>query len=252
MAPPVTLILGLGREVGEAVARRFGEIGHRVLVADPSQDRLSEARDALDAGFEFYHGELHSRLGLRNAVTAAIEAFGRIDHAIILPAYEEPDALLDFSLEKFERALARSARGAALSMRVIAERLLEQEDLPEAGAERRVQKGSITFVLRHGAISSMPGHFTDTVTQAALLGLVRAGALELAEHAIRVNAIISLRPSEEKAVNWSRRRVPLGRAVLSDEIAGAAAFLASRDAAFMTGQTLIMDGGRSTLSGIID
>lgn len=252
MVQPVTLILGLGREVGEAVARRFSETGHRVLIADPSQDRLGEARDALDGPFEFYHGELHSRLGLRNAVTAAVEAFGRIDHAVLLPAYEEPDTLLDFSLEKFERALARSARGAALSMRVLAERLLEQEDLPEAGAERRAQKGSVTFVLRHGAISAMPGHFSETVTQSAMLGLVRAGALELAEHGIRVNAIISLRPSEEKAVSWSKRRVPLGRAVLADEIAGAAAFLASNDAAFMTGQTLIMDGGRSTLSGILD
>lgn len=252
MGQPVTLILGLGREIGEAVARRFEEEGHRVLVADPSQDRITNARDALGEAAQFYHGELHSRLGLRNAITAALEAYGRIDHAVVLPVYEEADSLMDFTQEKFEKALARSARGAAMALRVVAEQLLDQEDLPEAGVERKAQKGSVTFVLRHGAISSMPGHFTDTVAQAAMLGVMRAGALELAEHAIRVNAIITLRPNDEKTAAWSKRRVPLGRAVLSDEVAGAAWFLASAEAAFITGQSLVMDGGRSVLSGMLD
>lgn len=252
MAQPVTLVLGLGREAGEAIARRFEDEGHRVLVADPSLERIEAARDTLDDAIEFYHGDLSTRLGLRNAVTAAVEAFGRIDHAVIVPAYEDPDTLLDFAQEKFEKALGRSARGAALALRVVAERLLEQEDLPETGVERKRQKGSITFVLRYAAHASMPGRFTDTVSQAAIQGVMRAGALELAEHAIRVNAILSLRPSEERATPWSLGRVPLRRAVLADEIAGAAFFLASRDAAFMTGQSLIMDGGRATLSGVLD
>ncbi|MBA4225537.1 MAG: hypothetical protein C0456_02810 [Hyphomonas sp.] len=252
MAQPVTLVLGLGRETGEAIARRFEDEGHRVLVADPSLERIETARDTLDEAIQFYHGDLSTKLGLRNAVTAAIEAFGRIDHAVIVPPYEDPDTLLDLAQEKFEKALGRSARGAALALRVVAERLLEQEDLPETGVERKRQKGSVTFILRYAAQASMPGRFTDTVAQAAVQGVMRAGALELAEHAIRVNAIVSLRPSEERATPWSLGRVPLGRAVLADEIAGAAYFLASRDAAFMTGQSLIMDGGRATLSGVLD
>lgn len=252
MGHPVTLILGLGRDTGEAIARRFEDEGHHVLVADPSSDRLAAARDALEDDAAFHHGELHSRLGLRNAVTAALEAFGRIDHVVVLPLYEEPDRLIDFAQDKFEKALARSARGAAMTLRVVAEQLLDQEDLPAAGAERRPQKGSVTFVLRHSAIASMPGQFTDTVSQSAILGVMRAGALELAEHAIRVNAIISSRPSDDRTVQGNLKRVPLGRAILSDEIAGAAWFLASQDAAFITGQTLVMDGGRSTLAGILD
>lgn len=252
MGQPVTLILGLGREAGEAIARRFEEEGHHVLVADPSADRLEAARDALEDTIAFHHGELYSRLGLRNALTAALEAHGRIDHVVVLPLTEEPDRLIDFAQDRFEKALARSARGAAMALRVVAEHLLEQEDLPENGAERTSQKGSVTFILRQSAISSMPGQFTDTVSQSAILGVVRAGALELAEHKIRVNAIISSRPADDRSSAVALKRIPLGRPILADEIAGAAWFLASADAAFITGQTLVMDGGRATLSGVLD
>ncbi|MFN7165118.1 MAG: SDR family NAD(P)-dependent oxidoreductase [Hyphomonas sp.] len=252
MGEPVTLILGLGREVGNAVARTFQEDGHRILVADPSEERLESARDALEDGAATYHGELHSRLGLRNAITAALEAFGRIDNAVIIPEIEDGDHLLDFAQEKFEKALARSARGAALALRVISERLLEQEDLPQAGVQRIPQKGTITFVLGYAAIASMPGRFTESVGQHAILGVMKAGALELAEHAIRVNAVIAIRPREERSENWTARRVPLGRAAKSDEIAEAVRYIASPQAAYLTGQSLVLDGGRSTLSGMLD
>ena len=252
MGEPVTLVLGLGREVGDAVARTFQDAGHRVLVADPSDERLASARDALEPGVATYHGEMHSRIGLRNAITAANEAFGRVDNAVIIPEIEEGDHLLDFAQDKFEKALARSARGAALALRVFAESLLDQEDLPQAGVERRAQKGTVTFVLGYAAVASMPGRFTESVGQGAILGVMKAGALELAEHAIRVNAIIAIRPREERSETWTARRVPLGRAARADEIAEAALYIASPQAAYLTGQSLVLDGGRSTLSGLMD
>lgn len=253
MAEPVTLVLGLGREIGDAIARGFCEADHRVLVADPSAERLEAARHALDEDeIAIYHGELHSRLGLRNAIAAAIESFGRIDNAVIVPEIEENDHVLDFDQERFEKALARSARGSALALRVIADRLLEQDDLPQAGVERIPQKGSITFVLGYAALASMPSWFTESVAQSAILGVMRAGALGLAEHAIRVNAVVAIRPREERAESWTTKRVPLGRATLADEIAEAVRYVASPRAAFMTGQTLVLDGGRSTLAGLVD
>lgn len=253
MGEPVTLVLGLGREIGDAIARAFVRAGHRVLIADPSADRLEAAMHALDdEDVAAYHGELHSKLGLRNALAAAIESFGRIDNAVIVPEIEENDHVLDFSHEKFEKALARSARGSATALRVIADRLLEQEDLPQAGVERIPQKGTITFVLGYAALASMPDWFTESVAQSAILGVMRAGALGLAEHSIRVNAVVAIRPREERAESWTTRRVPLGRATRADEIADAVRYVASPQAAFMTGQNLVLDGGRSTLAGLID
>ncbi len=92
MAEPVTLVIGLGREVGDSIARTFLEAGHRVLVADPSAERLESAQDALGDEIATYHGELHSRLGLRNAITAALAESDETaiviggDCAVALPA----------------------------------------------------------------------------------------------------------------------------------------------------------------------
>ena len=252
MGTPVTAILGLGREVGDAVARRFEEMGHHVMAADPDSERLVTARKSVPDEVVLHHGELHTRLGLRNALTAAIEGFGRIDNLIVIPAIEDQDRLADLAHEKFDKALARTVRGAALALKVFAERIAEQDDLPMVGVERQRQKGTVTFVLSYAAIATMPGHFTESITQSAVLGVVRAGALELAEHGIRVNAIVAIRPREENIEGWTNKRTPLGRAALADEIADAARFLSSPEAAIITGETLTLDGGRRGLSGLLD
>jgi NAD(P)-dependent dehydrogenase (short-subunit alcohol dehydrogenase family) len=252
VASPVTAILGLGREVGDAVARRFHELGHNVLAADSSGDRLLTAQNAMPEKVLLHLGDLHTKLGLRNAVAAAVEGFGRIDNLVIIPSIEDPDTIHDFSQERFDKALAKTVRGAAQSLKVFAERIAEQADLPTAGAERIRQRGTVTFVLSYSAVSTMPGRFTESVTQAGVLGVVRAGSLDLAEAGIRVNAIVAIRPREEKMETWTAKRTPLGRAALADEIADAAAFLASPEAAIITGEMLRLDGGRSGLAGILD
>ncbi len=252
MGTPVTAILGLGREVGDAVARRFSELGHNVLAADSSGDRLLTAKNAMPEEVLLQLGDLHTRLGLRNAVAAAVEGFGRIDNIVVIPSIEQPDSLHDFSQEKFDKALSKTIRGAAQSLKVFAERIAEQADLPTAGVERIRQRGTVTFVLSYSALATMPGRFTESVTQAGVIGVVRAGSLDLAEAGIRVNAIVAIRPREEKMENWTSRRTPLGRAALADEIADAAAFLASPEAAIITGEVLRLDGGRQGLAGILD
>lgn len=67
-----------------------------------------------------------------------------------------------------------------------------------------------------------------------------------------MNAIVAIRPREEKMETWTGKRTPLGRAALADEIADSAAFLASPEAAIITGEVLRLDGGRSGLAGILD
>lgn len=252
MADPVTVILGLGREVGDAVARRFSELGHRVVAADPSAERIATARNSVPDEVLLHHDQLHTQIGLRNAITAAVEAFGRVDNLVVIPEIEAPDTLEGLALERFDKAVAKATRGAMLALKVFAERLEEQVDLPSAGVERLRQKGAVTFVLSYSAIATMPGRFTEAVTQSAVLGVIRAGSLELADRAIRVNGIVAIRPREERIESWTPRRTPLGRAALADEIAEAARFLSSPEAAFITGEILRLDGGRSGLAGVLD
>jgi NAD(P)-dependent dehydrogenase (short-subunit alcohol dehydrogenase family) len=85
-----------------------------------------------------------------------------------------------------------------------------------------------------------------------VLGVIKAGAVELADRQIRVNGIVAIRPREERIENWTTRRTPWGRAAIADEIADAARYLSSPDAAIITGELLKLDGGRSSLAGVLD
>ncbi len=252
MATPVTAILGLGREVGPAIARRFHEEGHHVIAADPDKKRVAQAREALPEEVILSQADLDTEMGLKNALTAALERFDRIDNAVIVPRVAEPDTLLEFDDDVFEQATMKALRGAALAMRLFATRMRAQEDTPSSGMERARQMGTITFVLSINARLGEPGRFTDSITQSAVLGAMRAGALELAEDGIRANAVVAVRPRAEETEPWLKQRTPLGRAALADEVADAALYLSSPQAAIITGATLMLDGGRSILSSVLD
>lgn len=252
MDAPVTVILGLGQEEGDAIARRFSEKGHAVLAADASQERIDKARETLPEKITVFHGDLHTRLGLRNCFAAAEELHPIIDNLVVVPRVSAEDTLLELDVEKYERSLLRIVKGATLAIRLFAERVIAHDDDFAGRAERMRQRGSVTVILSQAAQVSAPNEFTRSVTQAAILGAVRASAMELAPLQIRVNALSALRPRAERSDNWVKGRVPLGRAALADEIADAAIFLSSPDAAIITGETLVLDGGRSALSGLME
>lgn len=252
MEAPVTAILGLGREAGAAISRRFHEEGHHVVAADPDKKRIAHAREALPEDVVLSHSNLDTEMGLKNALTAALERFDRIDNAVIVPRVAERDTLLEFNDDAFENATIKALRGAAVAMRLFATRMRAQEDMPGSSMDRARQMGTITFVLSINARLGEPGRFTDSLTQGAVLAAMRAGALELAEDGIRVNAIVAVRPRAEETEPWLKQRTPLGRAALADEIADAALYLSSPQAAIVTGATLMLDGGRSILSSVLD
>ena len=252
MATPVSLVLGLGREVGEATARRFHDAGHKVLAAGSDDDRVDEAREALPDDVSTFHGDLNTKLGLRNAITDADEAFGRIDNAVIIPRLPGEDVLTDAKEDVLEKTVSKPLSAAVQGIRLLADRMREQEPMEIGTISRVRQRGTITFVLAHTAVSGMPGQFSERLLQGALLSAVKASALELAEDTIRVNAILAIRPRAETTEPFLSQRTPLRRAALADEIADAALYLCSPQAAIVTGTTLTLDGGRSLLSGLMD
>lgn len=252
MAAPVTAIIGLGREVGTAIARRFDKAGHKLMVADIDAERLDKVIGDLSEKTAKHLGDLHTVLGLRNCLAATLEAHGRVDHVVCVPPISQPASLTDLEMERFDKSFARTTRGAILTMRIFAEQFRSQENEPGIGVDRVRQNGTITFILSLSGDQANPGQFTAAVTQNALQGVMRAGAIELAANKVRCNAIAALRPRAETAEPWLKSRTPLGRAALADEIADAALYLASPESAIITGETLTLDGGRSALSGILE
>jgi len=129
--------------------------------------------------------------------------------------------------------------------------MIAERPVTENAADRSRQTGTFTFVLSLGAQMSQPGWFSESASQHAILGIVRAAAIELADEAVRVNAIIALRPRAEGREPWLKDRTPLGRPSMAEEIAETAAFLSNPNSAIITGEAITLDGGRGLLSGLI-
>ena len=252
MDKPVTLIIGLGETVGDAVARRFLEEGHSVLAVDPDAQLLEELRKTAGDKIAYHHGAIHTKLGLRNAMAAALETYSFVDNVVCLPPLPEPDRLLDLEMEDLESVLMKTVRGAVQTLRVFTPELIAERPEVENAAARSRQTGTFTFVLSLGATMTQPGWFSESVSQHAILGIVKAAAIELADEAVRVNAVVALRPRAEGREPWLRDRTPMGRASLAEEIAETAVFLSNSNSAIITGEAITLDGGRRLLSGMIE
>ncbi|MEM1150018.1 MAG: SDR family oxidoreductase [Pseudomonadota bacterium] len=245
-----TLIIGLGLEIGFSIARRFFDAGHNVLVADSSESRVKKARAELPEEVKTHQVD---RTSLPHNAFAEMESvFGTAENLVLIPRIAPPDTLIDLEVEEFSARLTDTIALQASAMRDFARRVTDLEEEVEARAVQRRQRGSITVVLSLAAHLSQPGQFTATVIQSMAEAMVKAGSLELAPHNIRVNAICALRPrAEKKEGSGLPNRTPLGRAASGDEIAEATFFLANDAVAIITGETLVMDGGRSSLSGTL-
>lgn len=252
MEKPVTLIIGLGKTVGDAIARRFLDAGHSVLAVDPDAKLLEELKKTAGDKMAYHHGATHTKLGLRNAMAAALETYEFVDNVVCIPPLPEPDRLLDLEMEELEAILLKTVRSAIQTLRVFTPELIAERPVTENAADRSRQTGTFTFVLSLAAQMAQPGWFSESVTQHAVLGIVKAAAIELASEAVRVNAIVALRPRAEGNEPWLRDRTPMGRASLAEEIAETAAFLSSSNSAIITGETITLDGGRRLLSGVIE
>ena len=251
MEKSVTLIIGLGQTVGDAIARRFVDDHHAVIAVDPDQKLLDELSKTTGDKVILHHGATHTRLGLRNALAVALENFGQVDNVICIPQLPDEDSLAGLDMEDFSDLLVKTVNSGIQALRVFSVEMAAQREDPSNAADRARQSGTFTFVLSLGAVFSQPGWFSESVTQHAVLGVVKAAALELAGDGIRVNAVVALRPRAEGREPWLKERTPMARPALAEEIAETTLFLASPASAIITGEAIVLDGGRRRLSGLI-
>jgi len=215
--------------------------------------RVERVADNLRDRALVQHEELHTRIGVKNCLAAAIEAYGQVDHLVCIPPVAPEMPLTELQIDQFEKLQMRAVRGAVLTLQLFEKHIARRVEEAGDTMGRRPQMGSVTFILSLSATQMNYGDFGDAVVQHAILGVMRAGAVELAPKRIRSNAICALRPrAEAQESQWLKKRTPIGRACQPDEIADAALYLSQPASAIITGETLVMDGGRARLSGLID
>jgi meso-butanediol dehydrogenase/(S,S)-butanediol dehydrogenase/diacetyl reductase len=251
----VALITGAESGMGLAVARRFAAEGARLVLVGLRDELLH--RVAADVGAVAVAGDAADALVMGEAVSEATTRFGRLDVLTTCAGqatFGEADALADVTDERWQRGMRANLDTAVVSARSALPSLIE------AGA------GSIVMVASIGAISSGPNSAVYTTAKTALLGLVRAIAVDYGRHGVRANAVCpgpTRSPMSDgivgdyaadcgitraEAYAELGAHAPLPGPCEPEEIASACLFLASREAGGITGTSLTVDHGQSALS----
>jgi 3-oxoacyl-[acyl-carrier protein] reductase len=239
----VVLVTGAGRGIGEAIARRFAAEGARVVINARTESRLLEVTQAIASeGGTVRHvaADIGTADGVSQLVTQALGQFQQLDilvhNAAIFP-YQPLETMDDASWQNVIDVNLTSAF-----------RLLKA-CLP---ALKHSTSGRILFTSSvQGNRTAVPGCAHYAASKAGLNGFIRAAAFELAPHRITVNGVepgLVLTEGVETALSERRRQlmadyVPLKRWGEPVEVAHAMVFLASEEAGYITGQTLVVDGG---------
>jgi NAD(P)-dependent dehydrogenase (short-subunit alcohol dehydrogenase family) len=246
LAGKVAVVTGSSRGIGKAIAERLAARGARVVISSRKQDACETVAQAINA----QHGEgravaiaasISSKEALEDLVKQTHAALGPID-ILVCNAASNPHY---GSLDTIDDAMFRKT----LENNILSNHWLIQLALPDMRAKN---DGAIVVISSIGGLRGSTVLGAYTITKAADIQLVRNYAVENGQHGIRVNGIapglvktdfaraLYENPAAEKA---AVDRTPMGRLGEPDDIAGAAVFLASPAASWLTGQTLVVDGG---------
>ena len=248
----VAVVTGGAKGIGRAIARRFLEEGARVVIADTDDDAGPALVEELKplGRIRYVECDVGERLDVRNMVAATIDAFGDIDVLVNNAAILVKADFLNLDPEDFDRVLRVNLKGAFLCSQAVARHMVER--IREGGVP-----GAIVNLSSVNAVFAIPDQVPYSVSKGGLSQLTKVMALSLAPHGIRVNAIgpgsiatdmLESVMSNPAVRNTILSRTPLGRIGEPREIAAIAAFLASDQASYVTGQTIYADGGRLPLN----
>jgi NAD(P)-dependent dehydrogenase (short-subunit alcohol dehydrogenase family) len=239
------IVTGGGQGIGRAIAERFAAEGADVLVTGRRRAPLDEVVAAIAAGGGRAWAEVADvgeEADVARVVEAAKARWGRIDVLVNNAGIADETPFLEIEPESWDAVLRTNLRGAFLTAQAVAR-------VQAAGGG-----GSIVHIASIDASGGDGPYASYNASKAALLGLNRTMALELAQHGIRVNCVSpgfthtemtesAVAPELMEYLTTRFARVPMRRLVTPAEIAAAVAFLASEDASAITGIDLTVDCG---------
>jgi 3-oxoacyl-[acyl-carrier protein] reductase len=235
----IALVIGAARGIGKGIAERFAEEGARLVIAD-TETELGEVT-AAELGATFIRTDISQMADAEAAVDLAVARHGRLDVVVQNAGIYPWQLLEDTSPEDWDRVMAVNLRGSFIAARAALVPMKRQ------GSGRMLFTSSIT-----GPHVTSPGHGHYSATKAGINGLIRSAALEFAGYGITVNGVepgnilteaIELHrgPAHIKSM---KDAIPLGRLGSPRDVANAFLFLASDDASYITGTTIVVDGGQ--------
>ncbi|MDB5936603.1 MAG: dehydrogenase [Massilia sp.] len=245
LADKVAIVTGATQGIGLACAERLVREGARVMLVDIKPEGQQAALQLGDAA-RFFTADVSQKADVDAMIAATLQAFGRIDILVNNVGVTHAADFLDLTEDDFDRVLRINLKSMFLCGQAAAREMVKQ------------QSGSIINMSSVNSEVAIPNQVPYVVSKGGVNQLTKVMALNLAPHGIRVNGIgpgTILTELARKAVLGSPEarhtilsRTPLGRCGEPEEVASIAAFLASDDASYMTGQTIYADGGRLALN----
>jgi 3-oxoacyl-[acyl-carrier protein] reductase len=243
LAGKVALVTGASRGIGRAIATQFAQLGADVALVGRDTAALEETAGLCAAArpgavAEIYAADVTDQEAMNRVTAATIERFGRLDCAIANAGQSVDSLLLRLRPETIDLLLDVNLKSAFRLCAAVAKPMMKQ------------RSGSIVLMTSIVGLSGNPGQAAYAASKAGLIGLCKSLAKELGSRNIRVNAVapgLIETAMTEKMPDAARefliKQAALGRAGKPEDVSGVVAFLCSDAAGYVTGQTLVVDGG---------
>jgi len=242
--PRVVVVTGGAYGIGRGIVRLFVQRGDRAVIADRNVQRGCALQDELGAEAAlFIETDVTGEDSIRRMIECAVERWKRIDVLCNNAGIERYRRADEYTSEDWNAIIGANLRGAFLCSKY-------------AFPHLRAQKGCIIHISSIQGFANEPRISVYAGSKAGLMGLTRGMAVDFAAFGVRVNAIcpgaihtcmmetyLAGVEDPQSAVDKLSSAIPLGRVGQPEDIAGVAWFLASPDAAYITGASLTVDGG---------
>jgi 3-oxoacyl-[acyl-carrier protein] reductase len=238
------IVTGGTKGIGKGIAGVFAKLGARVCVIGRNERDGAATVEALRRGggtATFCRGDVKEQVDMEEAAAMVAAEFGGVDILCVNAGIFPPVKLEEMSESAWDDVFATNLKGMLFSIKAAL------PHLKKSTTGRIVLTSSIT-----GPLTGYPGWSHYGATKAGMLGFMRTAAIELARFKITINAVLpgnvltgGVSDLGQGYINTMAASIPLKRLGTVEEIGHAVAFLASEEAGFITGQTLVVDGGQT-------
>jgi 3-oxoacyl-[acyl-carrier protein] reductase len=238
------IVTGASRGLGKGIAKVFAEHGASMLIVARNENAGSHTVEEIQTAggvASFCRADVSRWSDVQTMVQATMERYGAV-HVLCANAGIFPSSPIeDLSEEEWDEVQAVNVKGMFLAVKARLPHMKKQN------YGRIVLTSSIT-----GPITGYPGWAHYGASKAAMLGFMRTAAIECAKHNITINAVLpgniiteGMETLGQEHIRGMEKSIPMGRLGDPEDIGYAALFFASPEAKYITGQTLIVDGGQT-------
>ncbi len=237
----VVFVTGAGRGIGRAIATRLAQEGARVAVTDIDEAEAKATAAAIGGEAIAVRVDIADRESVRAGVAAVEKALGPIDVLINNAGWDKGELFIDSSEATWEKVIAINFVGPLNCFKAVLPGMVERK------------RGRIVSISSDAGRAGSSGEAVYSGAKAGIIGFSKTIAREVARYKINVN-VVCPGPTDTRLLDEALgdqpklrdalvRAIPFRRTAQPEDIAGAVAFLASDDAAYMTGQTISVSGG---------